>query len=59
MCCKCKVEMDEVDDIAIKYGTMELPEAEGIRCPTCGREYLISDYVTGELNNAEAMLEGK
>lgn len=59
VCNKCNVEMEEVFDIAIKYGDMELPEAEGIRCPVCGAEYLEGFYVTGELNSAEQMLEGK
>ena len=59
ICSKCNVEMEEVDDIAIQYGDMELPEAEGLRCPACGVEYLTSDYVTGQLSSAEEMLEGK
>lgn len=59
MCSKCKVEMEEVDDIPIKYGEMDLPEAEGLRCPSCGVEYLMSDYVAMELNGAEEMLQGK
>ena len=59
ICNKCGVEMEEVFDIAIKYGDMELPEAEGLRCPQCGVEYLESDYVTSQLNSAEQMLEGK
>lgn len=59
ICSKCKVEMEEVDDIALAYGDMALPEAEGIRCPECGMEFLLNDYVTGQLNSAEAMLEGK
>lgn len=58
-CSKCNVEMEEADDIAIKYGDMELPEAEGLRCPSCGVEYLESGFVTGQLNSAEGMLEGK
>lgn len=58
-CSKCNVEMEEVDDIALKYGEMDLPEAEGSRCPACGVEYLMSEYVTGQLNSAEQMLEGK
>jgi len=58
-CNKCNREMEEVDDIAVKYGDMDLPEAEGLRCPVCGAEYLESHYVTSELNSAEQMLEGK
>lgn len=59
ICKKCAAEMEEVEDIALKYGDMELPEAEGLRCPVCGMEYLVSDYVTTMLNGAEQMLEGK
>ncbi|MFA9423083.1 MAG: hypothetical protein ACERLG_05875 [Sedimentibacter sp.] len=58
-CNKCKVEMKKVDDIILTYGEMELPEAEGYRCPNCGTEYLESEYVTTELNPTEEMLEGK
>lgn len=56
---KCACEMQEVDDIEITYGDMSLPDAEGIRCPQCGKEYLMSAYVLDELNSAEQMLEGK
>lgn len=59
ICSKCGVEMEEVDDIAISFGDMGLPEAEGLRCPSCSAEYLEKDYVTGQLNSAEEMLEGK
>lgn len=59
MCSRCGVEMEEVDDIHLMYGDMELPEAEGLRCPVCGVEYLVSEYVTEELNSAEEMLQGK
>lgn len=58
-CVKCGVEMEEVDDIKLVYGDIDLPEAEGLRCPKCGKEYLLQDVVTGELNSAEEMLEGK
>ena len=59
MCSRCGVEMEEVDDIHLMYGDMELPEAEGLRCPVCGVEYLVSEYVTEELNSAEERLQGK
>jgi len=58
-CGKDGAEMEEVYDIGIKYNEMELPEAEGLRCPECGMEFLMEDLVTGELNDAEAMLEAK
>ena len=59
VCGKDGAEMAEVFDIEIEYNDMELPEAEGIRCPVCGMEFLLEDLVTGELNEAELMLEGK
>ncbi len=58
-CSKCKVAMAEVDDIKLTYNEVELPEAPGLRCPQCGTEFLLDDYVTGELKSAEEMLEGK
>ncbi|MGD1818199.1 MAG: DUF7479 domain-containing protein [Pleomorphochaeta sp.] len=58
-CSKCNEVMEEVDDIAMVYGDLELPESEGLRCPKCGDEYLLSELVTGELNSSEDMLEGK
>ena len=51
--------MEEVDDIAISYGDMNLPEAEGIRCPSCGIQFLESEYVVDQLASAEQMLSGK
>jgi YgiT-type zinc finger domain-containing protein len=59
VCGKDGAEMEEVYDIEIQYNDMELPEAEGIRCPECGMEFLLEDLVTGELNEAELMLESK
>ena len=32
-CFVCKTAMEEVDDIQINFGDMNLPEAEGLRCP--------------------------
>ena len=58
-CGRDGADMEEVYDIGINYNDMELPEAEGLRCPECGMEFLLEDLVTGELNSAEAMLEAK
>lgn len=58
-CFKCKVDMEEVDDITIVYNDMDLPDAPGIRCPNCGLAFMDSEYVTGELASAEDMLTGK
>ena len=38
---------------------IDLPEAEGMRCPDCGIEFLLEDLVIDELNPAEDMLSGK
>ena len=51
--------MEEVDDIAISFGEMNLPEAEGLRCPNCGMQFLESEYVVDQLMSAEQMLAGK
>lgn len=59
VCGKDGAEMEEVYDIAIRYNDMDLPEAEGLRCPVCGMEFLLEELVTEELNDAEAMLESK
>ena len=59
ICGKDGAEMEEVYDIEIQYKDMELPEAEGIRCPVCGMEFLLEELVTEELNEAEKMLESK
>ena len=58
-CARCKVKMEEVDDIQIFYGEVDLPEATGIRCPGCGRECTSGEFVINELVAAEEMLEGK
>ena len=52
ICVNCNHDTEEADDIEIRYGDMELPSASGVRCPVCGREYLISEFVVDELNAA-------
>ena len=37
----------------------QMKRTQAVRCPVCGREYLISEFVVDELNAAEQMLEGK
>jgi hypothetical protein len=59
ICGKCNVKMEDVDDIKIIYGEVDLPAAMGYRCPVCKCEYLDGDYVVNELVSAEEMLEGK
>ncbi len=58
-CSTCKVEAEEVSDIHLIYGEVDLPPGVGYRCPSCGVEFLDGDYVVNELNSAEQMLEGK
>lgn len=58
-CFNCKVEMEEVDDIKLSFNDMNLPDADGLRCPACGMEILEAEYVTDQLIPAEQMLSGK
>lgn len=58
-CYACKAEMEEVDDIQITFGDLNLPDAEGLRCPSCGAEFLESEFVADQLASAEQMLAGK
>lgn len=58
-CGKCNVEMEEEFDIEMKYKDTELPEAEGLRCPECGVEFLLEELVIEELSQSEEMLESK
>ncbi len=59
ICSKCGVETEDADDISISYGGMDLPDAEGVRCPKCGTEFLLSEFVIDQLSSAEDMLSGK
>ena len=58
-CGKDNAIMDEVSDIRLVYNEMELPEADGLRCPVCKEQYLLEEVVTTELNDAETMMESK
>lgn len=58
-CNVCNVEMEEVDDIKIVFNDIDLPDAPGFRCPSCGIEFMDGDFVVNELNSAEEMLSGK
>ena len=58
-CFKCKVDIEEVDDVQIRYKDIELPDAPGYRCPQCGLTQLTEFLVTGELADAEEMLQAK
>lgn len=59
MCSKCNVAMEEVSDIKLIYGEIDIPPGTGYRCPQCAVEFLDGDYVVDELASAEQMLEGK
>lgn len=59
MCNKCKVAVEDVDDIKIIYKELDLPPAAGYRCPKCGIEYMSSEYVANDLASVEQMVEGK
>ena len=47
-CYKCKVDVEEVDDIKIFYKDLSLPDACGYRCPECGAEYLDGEFVADQ-----------
>lgn len=59
VCCKCNVEMEDSDEVQIRFGDMELPDAEGLHCPNCGADYIMKDFVDSQLASAEQMLQGK
>lgn len=58
-CFRCREKAQSVSDIDLVYKDIELPQAEGYRCPKCGVEFLSEDTVVYQLNPAEEMLEGK
>jgi hypothetical protein len=58
-CYQCKCEIEEVDDIPVRYKDIELPNAPGLRCPQCKLELLTEDLVLGEVADAEEMLQAK
>jgi hypothetical protein len=51
--------MENVEDIKLIYGEIELPPGIGYRCPKCKVEYLDGETTVNELNPAEEMLQGK
>ncbi len=58
-CGKCAVEMQEVENIKLTLGIMPLPDAKGLRCPSCGVELLRKELILGDLAAAEKMMQGK
>lgn len=58
-CRKCKAEMAEVNDIKLTLSFVPLPNATGLRCPSCGVELLRKELILGDLAAAEKMLHGK
>lgn len=58
-CAKCKVAMEEADEISVSYNDMELPSPSGLVCPSCGMNILLEQLVIDEVNPAEMMLETK
>jgi len=57
-CFKCKEKMEETE-VTLIYHDTELPGAVGIKCPKCGAEYLLEEFVIRELIPGEKMMEGK
>jgi DNA-directed RNA polymerase subunit RPC12/RpoP len=58
-CFRCKVPMEETDITMIYMDDMEMPGAFGVRCPNCGTEYLMEEFVIDEVAKGEKVLEGK
>lgn len=57
-CFKCKEEMEEVE-VSLTYMDTELPGAFGIKCPKCGVEYLLEEFVVEQISQGEKMMEAK
>ena len=57
-CFKCKEKMEE-GEVNLVYGDMKLPGAFGVKCPKCGVEYLLEEFVLTQVNEGEKMLEAK
>jgi uncharacterized protein YlaI len=58
-CYMCQVKVEEVDNIAIRYNEVELPDIDGYRCPQCHMEMISENTVMTMLFMAEMMLEAK
>ena len=56
-CFKDKEPMVEGDVIMDYLSTANA--IEGIKCPKCGKAYLLEKTVLGKVSNAEEMLENK
>ena len=57
-CFKCKEKMEE-GEVHLKYKDLDLPGAFGVKCPKCGAEYLLEEFVLTQVNEGEKMLEAK
>jgi hypothetical protein len=51
--------MEEAEITLIFMEDMEIPGANGIKCPKCGVEYLLEEFVIDQVVQAEKMLDGK
>ena len=58
-CFTCKQKMEETDVTMIYMDDLEMPGAFGIKCPVCGTEYLMEDFVADQVTKGEKVLEGK
>jgi hypothetical protein len=57
-CFKDKEKMEE-GEVHLKYKDLDLPGAFGVKCPKCGVEYLLEEFVLTQVNEGEKMLEAK
>jgi hypothetical protein len=58
-CFRCNVKMEEADILMVYMDGLEMPGGLGLRCPSCGVEYLTEDFVMDQVVMGEKMLEGK
>ena len=56
-CFKCKQKMVE-EEIPVSYLDLD-GEAEGLKCPQCGVQYIMEDYVIEKMLKGEKMIEEK
>ena len=57
-CFKCKEKMKETE-VTLSYMGVEMPGAEGIKCPNCGVKYLLEKFTIEQVREGEKLMETK
>lgn len=57
-CFKCKKKMVEEEEIPVVYLDLD-GEAEGLKCPQCGVQFVMEEYVMEKMLKGEKMIEEK